>query len=70
MGWKSFSPIDDPKLFKLIPFSIDSDRGINSIFYEGENSYGNLVFDNSKTEVFLEQMKESRIIDLKQLYIN
>ena len=55
---KSFNPIDDPKLLlPFVPFSRDSDGGINSIFYAGEDGYGDLVFDNSYTKFFLE-MKE------------
>ena len=55
---KEFKPIDDPKLLlPFVPFSRDSDGGINSIFYAGEEGYGDLVFDNSYTKFFLE-MKE------------
>ena len=55
---KTFNPLDDTKLLlPFVPFSRDSDGGINSIFYAGEDGYGDLVFDNSYTKFFLE-MKE------------
>ena len=55
---KNFKPLDNPKLLlPFVPFSRDSDGGINSIFYAGEEGYGDLVFDNSYTKFFLE-MKE------------
>jgi len=55
---KTFKPLDDTKLLlPFVPFSRDSDGGINSIFYAGEDGYGDLVFDNSYTKFFLE-MKE------------
>jgi hypothetical protein len=55
---KDFKPINDFKLLlPFVPFSRDSDGGINSIFYAGEDGYGDLVFDNSYTKFFLE-MKE------------
>ena len=48
---------DTKLLLPFVPFSRDSDGGINSIFYAGEDGYGDLVFDNSYTKFFLE-MKE------------
>ncbi len=55
---KNFVALDDTKLLlPFVPFSRDSDGGINSIFYAGEDGYGDLVFDNSYTKFFLE-MKE------------
>ena len=58
---KNFNPIDAPKLLlPFVPFSRDSDGGINSIFYAGDDGYGDLVLDNSYTKFFLE-MKECGI---------
>ena len=55
---KDFKPINDFKLLlPFVPFSRDSDGGINSIFYAGQDGYEDLVFDNSYTIFFLE-MKE------------
>ncbi len=55
---KDFKPINDFKLLlPFVPFSRDSDGGINSIFYAGQDGYGDLLFDNSYTKFFLE-MKE------------
>ena len=55
---KKFVGINDTKLLlPFVPFSRDSDGGINSIFYAGEDGYGDLVFDNSYTKFFLEMKK-------------
>ena len=54
---KFFAINDTNSLLPFVPFSRDSDGGINSIFYAGEEGYGDLVFDNSYTKFFLE-MKE------------
>ena len=56
----SRKPLTDPKLLEpFVPFSKDSDGGINSLFYCGTNcGEGDIVIDCGFTKFFLDMKKD------------
>ena len=54
----SFIPVTENDVSPFIPFSMDSEGGINSLFYCGKNGKGDIVIDCSYTKFLTEMSSE------------